>query len=181
MTWLALRLGLIVVAAAGAAETSPYARWQERTIKALSPQQIEDYLAGRGMAMALPAELNGYPGPRHVLDLAGELALTPEQLVQTEVLFEDMRRQASELGARIVAHEAELNELFAFGTADGARVREAAAALGLLNGQLRAHHLSYHLAMRNLLEPSQIEQYQRLRGYASSTAAGEHDDGHGRH
>jgi Spy/CpxP family protein refolding chaperone len=182
MTWLALRFGLIVVAgAAGATEPSSYAGWQARTIKALSPEQIEDFLAGRGMAMALPAELNGYPGPRHGLDLADELALTPGQLAQTEALFEDMRRQASELGARIVAHEAELDELFASGTASGTRVHETTAALGLLSGQLRAHHLSYHLAMRDLLEPSQIQQYQRLRGYASSTTAGRHGHGHGGH
>lgn len=182
MTWLVLRLALIVVAgAAAAAETSPYAGWQERAVKALAPEQIEDYLTGRGMAMALPAELNGYPGPRHVLDLADELALTPEQLAQTEALFEDMRQRASELGASIVVHEAELDELFASGTADGARVRETATALGLLNGQLRAHHLSYHLAMRDLLEPSQIEQYRRLRGYASSIPAGDHGHRRGGH
>lgn len=176
MRWDAF--GLIVVAgAASAAETSPYAGWQERTIKALSPEQIEDYLAGRGMTMALPAELNGYPGPRHVLDLAEDLALTPDQLTQTEALFEDMQERAIELGVRIVAREADLDELFASGTASGARVREASEALGLLNGQLRAHHLSYHLAVRDLLDSAQIRRYQRLRGYASTAAA--HKQGHG--
>jgi hypothetical protein len=134
-----LRVGLIVVAgAAGAAETSPYAGWQKWSIEALAPEQIEDYLTGRGMTMALPAELNGNPGPRHVLDLAGELGLTPEQLAQTEALFEGMRRQASELGAGIVTHEAELDELFA-------SLERAAARTSL----------SYLLAMRDLLEPSQ--------------------------
>ena len=98
--------GLLVMAgAAGAAERSPYAGWRERNIKALSPEQVEDYLEGRGMSMALAAELNGYPGPRHVLELADELGLTADQLAQTQRLFEDMRLKAVELGERIVARD----------------------------------------------------------------------------
>ena len=116
-------LALSVLAAghaASAAESSRYAGWQERSIKALSPEQIEDYLEGRGMGMALPAELNGYPGPRHVLELADELDLTPDQRARTEQLFEDMRRKAIDLGEQIVEREATLDELFASGTASAA-------------------------------------------------------------
>ena len=50
---------------------APYAGYQQRPIKALSEQQIADLRAGRGMGLALAAELNGYPGPVHVLALAG--------------------------------------------------------------------------------------------------------------
>jgi hypothetical protein len=179
---LPLRLSLIVVAGvASAAEPSPYAGWQERSIKALSPRQVEDYVAGRGMSMALPAELNGYPGPRHVLDLADQLALKPDQLAETEALFEDMRQKAIDLGEEIVAREAVLDELFDTGTVSGASLSEATEAIGRLNGQLRAHHLSYHLAMRDLLDPRQIRHYQRLRGYASSAGSGEHGQGHAGH
>ena len=178
----ALLLGIALLVLAGgarAAEPSPYAGWQERAIKALSPQQVEDYLEGRGMGMALAAELNGYPGPRHVLELAGELDLSPDQLAQTERLFEDMRDRAIALGRRIVAREAALDELFASGIASEAALRDATEELGLLSGRLRAHHLGYHLAMRDLLEPDQIERYQRLRGYGPSTASGGHGHGHG--
>jgi Spy/CpxP family protein refolding chaperone len=176
---LALGLGPLVLAgAASAAEPSPYAGWQERGIKALSPQQLEDYLEGRGMGMALAAELNGYPGPRHVLELAEALELSPDQLAQTEHLFGEMRRQAIDLGRRIVAREAALDELFAAGTASEAALLEAAAELGLLKGRLRAHHLGYHLAMRDLLEPDQIQRYQRLRGYGPSTGTDAHGHGH---
>jgi Spy/CpxP family protein refolding chaperone len=179
LKFLALGLGMLAVAgAAGAAERSPYAGWQERTIKALSPQQVADYLEGRGMSMALPAELNGYPGPRHVLELAEKLGLTVDQLARTQRLFEDMRLKAIELGQQIVEGEAALDELFASATASATSLRDATRALGLLNGQLRAHHLGYHLAMRDLLQPDQIESYQRLRGYASPTAGGH---GGGRH
>jgi hypothetical protein len=177
---LALGLPLLVLAGgAAAAEPSPYAGWQERAIRALSPQQVEDYLEGRGMGMALPAELNGYPGPRHVLELAAELDLRPDQLAQAERLFADMRARAIAIGHRILAREAALDELFASGTASEAALREATEELGLLNGRLRAHHLGYHLAMRDLLEPDQIRRYQQLRGYGPPPATGEHGHGHG--
>ena len=39
------------------------------------------------MGLALAAELNGYPGPRHVLDLADQLGLTPEQQVEAQRLL----------------------------------------------------------------------------------------------
>ena len=50
------------------AGASPYAGLETRTIKALSEQQIADLRAGRGMALALAAEVNGYPGPLHVIE-----------------------------------------------------------------------------------------------------------------
>ena len=174
-----LALSMVVATdVAIAAAQAPYAGWQARSIKALSPQQIEDYLEGRGMSMALPAELNGYPGPRHVLDLADELELTPDQLAQTQSLFEDMRLKAIALGKEIVEREANLDELFASGSASDAAVHDVTEALGRLQGQLRAHHLGYHLAMRDLLEPRQVQTYQRLRGYATSDRPAEHGHGH---
>src|ERR671919_717254 len=160
----------------GAAATtpSPYAGWQGRTIKALSAEQIEDLINGRGMGMALPAELNGYPGPRHVLELARDLHLTPDQLARTRDLFRDMEAKAIALGEQIVAHEASLDQLFASGTASAAALQEMTATLGRLTGELRAHHLGYHLAMRDLLDAHQVEMYQRLRGYAASAPSGRH-------
>ena len=52
---------------ASANPPSPYAGEERREIKSLSPQEIGDYLAGKGMGLAKAAELNGYPGPAHVL------------------------------------------------------------------------------------------------------------------
>jgi Spy/CpxP family protein refolding chaperone len=182
VTAVALGLGMLVVAdAAGAAGPSPYAGWQGRTIKALSAEQIDDLMNGRGMELALPAELNGYPGPRHVLDLADELDLTPDQLAQTQRLFEDMRREAINLGERIIEREAALDELFASGSASEASLRDATEALGRLNGRLRAHHLSYHLTMRSVLEQHQIEAYQQLRGYGGLEGAVGHRHGRNQH
>jgi hypothetical protein len=52
---------------------TPYAGMQTRPIKALSEQQVTDLEAGRGMGLALAAELNSYPGSSRVLELAEKL------------------------------------------------------------------------------------------------------------
>src|SRR5262247_2210822 len=68
----------------------PYAGLETRTIKALSDQQIADLRAGRGMSLALAAELNGFPGPAHVLELAEQLALSEQQRSKVQDLFAAM-------------------------------------------------------------------------------------------
>ena len=77
---IALYMVAILVPANCLAQShSPYLGFEKRTIKALSDQQTSDLRAGLGMSLALAAELNGYPGPRHTLELASELNLTDEQ------------------------------------------------------------------------------------------------------
>jgi hypothetical protein len=76
MKFLIAAATLSLLATAALAQ-SPYAGMQTRPIKALSKQQVVDLKAGRGMGLALAAELNGYPGPIHVL--SDKLGLTPEQ------------------------------------------------------------------------------------------------------
>lgn len=102
---------MVTLAAAGAlAETvSPYAGWQGRGIKALSARQIEELSAGRGLGLALAAELNGYPGPGPVLDLGDAIHLTAAQHAAFEALFAAMQAEAQRLGAAILAEEAELD------------------------------------------------------------------------
>jgi Spy/CpxP family protein refolding chaperone len=155
-----------------ASPDAPYAGLQHRDVKALSAEQVDDLLRGRGMGLALPAELNGYPGPRHVLDLADQLGLTPEQRSETERLFREMQSRAIELGERIVANEAALDDLFSGGQVTEAAIREATLEIGRVQGELRALHLGYHLAMRDLLTREQTAAYQELRGYRS------HGSGH---
>ncbi len=74
------------------ASPAPYAGLEARPIKALSGEQIADLKAGRGMGLALPAELNGYPGPLHVLELADALALTADQRARTQALYDKMKQ-----------------------------------------------------------------------------------------
>ena len=74
-------------AAQAAAPESPYVGQESRGIKALSPEDVDAYLAGKGMGLAKAAELNGYPGPAHVLELASQLSLTSDQRARTQALF----------------------------------------------------------------------------------------------
>ncbi|MEP6837110.1 MAG: hypothetical protein ABJA75_03590 [Bradyrhizobium sp.] len=69
-------LAFAVLLSGSALARSPYAGMQDRPVKALSEQQVADLKAGRGMGLALPAELNGYPGPSHLLELADRLNLS---------------------------------------------------------------------------------------------------------
>jgi Spy/CpxP family protein refolding chaperone len=119
------------------------------------------------LSLALAAELNGYPGPMHVLEHAAALGLTPEQRARAEELRRDMEGEARAIGARIVASEEELDALFARGEADAGRLASLTAALGALGGRLREAHLAAHIGMREALSPDQRAAYARLRGYTS--------------
>jgi Spy/CpxP family protein refolding chaperone len=157
---------------AGASAQSPYVGQETREIKALSPQEIADYLSGTGMGLAKAAELNGYPGPAHVLELATQLALTEEQRVKTRALFQKMRADAVALGRAIVEEERVLDRLFASRTITAARLESALARIGRLQSQLRQVHLEAHLEQTALLTPQQIAKYNELRGYRASAHRG---------
>lgn len=150
----------------GGPHAMPYAGLETRRIKALTDEQAADLRAGRGMGLALAAELNGYPGPMHVLEHADALRLTPAQRAAAEDLRQRMATEARTLGVRIIALESELDTLFAGVAADAGGLAALVAALGPLNGRLREVHLATHIAMRDALDPAQREMYARLRGYA---------------
>lgn len=172
---------LLLVGGVGAADTaSPYAGQEQREIKALSPTEIEDLLAGRGMGLAKAAELNGYPGPAHVLELADRLQLTPEQRTATQALFEGMSQDARRLGAAIVAAERDLERGFAEHRLDEGDLQARLNALGALQAELRFVHLRTHLAQAALLTPAQIARYDALRGYDRMEAPARHGK-HGSH
>jgi len=146
-------------------EQSPYTEFEQREIKALSVQQVADYRAGRGMGFALAAELNGYPGPKHVLELSAELALSPNQLNEISALFDSMQSAASALGEKIVLAEQDLDAAFANNSISTASLEEKVLEIGKLNGALRSVHLEAHLETKSLLSPEQVEKYIVLRGY----------------
>src|SRR5438105_1860854 len=92
---------------------TPYSGLQQRAVKALSDQQIADLRAGRGMGLALAGELNGYPGPLHVLELGEQLQLTAEQRQRIQELFEAMTAEAVPVGEKLIALETALDREFA--------------------------------------------------------------------
>lgn len=175
-------VALCVLAGQAIAQSAhqPYAGLQGRSVKALSESQVADLRAGRGMGLALPAELNGYPGPLHALESADALGLTPEQRARTKALFEAMKAEAVPLGERLIREEMALEGLFATKTAEVASLEAATASIGSTQGRLRAAHLRYHLAMMDVLTPEQVRRYGEVRGYGGAGAAGR-PNGHGPH
>jgi Spy/CpxP family protein refolding chaperone len=139
------------------------------THRSLSPQEAEGLLKGSGMGMARAAELNGHPGPMHVLELQDELALTAEQKAEAERLMREVKAEAKDLGEQIVAHERALDEAFDQGRATPALVDAMTAEIGALRGRLRAAHLNAHLAMREALTDEQSARYMVLRGHRPAT------------
>lgn len=145
----------------------PYAGLEQRTVKALSEQQIADLRAGRGMGLALPAELNGYPGPSHVLENADALGLSAEQREHTKGLFEAMKAEAVPVGERLIEQEAKLDRLFADREVTPANLNAATEEIGMTQVRLRQTHLKFHLAMMDVLSAAQVERYRELRGYGT--------------
>jgi Spy/CpxP family protein refolding chaperone len=153
----------------------PYTGLEARPIKALSEQQTADLRAGRGMGLALAAELNGYPGPMHVLELADALALSDQQRTKMRDLFAAMRAEAIPLGDKLIAQEAELDRQFANKTISPAGLAASMVAIGTTQAELRQAHLKYHLSTVEVLTPAQVQRYGELRGYKAGTQP------HGRH
>src|SRR3984893_10027583 len=163
MKIILISVSLLIASAANA--QTPYAGMQARPIKALSEQQIADLTAGRGMGLALAAELNGYPGPLHVLELADKLDLSADPRTRVKRLFDSMKQEALPLGAKLIEQEADLDRQFANHTVTPASLKSATAAIAATQGELRENHLKYHLTTATLLTDSQRKQYAELRGY----------------
>jgi hypothetical protein len=154
---------------------SPYTGQERREIKALSKEEIDAYISGDGLGFAKTAELNHYPGPRHVLELTSQLKLSAEQRKKTQVIFERMKSQAMRLGKQLVDKEHLLDSRFAEGIISDAELERLITAIAVIQGKLRAVHLRAHLAQRVVLTQDQITLYDSLRGYQQPRA----DDGHG--
>src|SRR5260221_2968672 len=90
---------------------SPYVGMERRAVKALSDQQTADLEVGGGMGLALAAELNGYPGPAHVLELADALRLSDEQRTRTKARFEAMKSETIPIGQQVHASAMALRRL----------------------------------------------------------------------
>lgn len=161
---------------AGAA--SPYAGEESRALKALSPDDVTAYLEGRGMGFAKPAELNGYPGPMHVLELAEGMALTDAQRQASRELMDRHKAEVRALGREYIAAETAVERLFARGDAEPGAVDSAVARAATLQARIRTAHLVTHLAQARILTPEQIRRYAQLRGYGAPQGAPQREHRH---
>lgn len=161
--------------AADAHKPAPYAGQQVRAIKSLSPDDVAALRAGSGWGFAKPAELNGYPGPLHVLELRDRLGLDAGQRTRIEAIYAAMKASAKQLGRDYLAAEQALDAAFARGNATPEAVEALTQAAARLRAKLQSVHLRAHLQTTPLLSSAQRHRYAVLRGYAG----GGH--GHGAH
>ena len=162
---LGLGAALQVSAQHGHDVRSPYAGMQDRAIKSLSDADIRELRRGGGWGLALPAELNGVPGPAHLLELREQIPLTPEQASAVQALFDDMQESAIAAGGRLIEAESAIEAAFSAGAVEEEALRRLLAAAESARAELRFIHLSQHSKAKVLLEPEQIERYKVLRGY----------------
>jgi hypothetical protein len=153
-------------------QTSPYAGQELRDIKSLSDDDIQSLQSGTGEAfggMAKLAELNGYPGPRHVLDMASELRLTDRQRMEIELIYQNMSDKAKSIGAAIIDIEQDMDGAFANKTITEENLKLMLDKSADVYGQLRFVHLSAHLNTIQILTIEQVQMYNMMRGYDSSS------------
>ena len=144
---------------------SPYAHTQSSEFSTLTPQEVRELRNGEGMGLARAAELNSFPGPRHLLDLKADLDLTREQIARIEAIHAKMKTRAIAKGKVILQAELHLSNLFATGRPTVAETTRMTEHLGIMRGQLQAIHLLAHIESTRELTADQIERYDRLRGY----------------
>ncbi len=156
---------------------SPYRDQQSTEIRGLSDAEVAELREGKGMGLARAAELNGYPGPRHVLDAIAshQLHASPEQVARLQKIFDEMSGRARRLGEQIVGEEAALEAAFrAGGLLEESEIARRVSRMAVLRGDLRAVHLAAHLETRAVLTPEQITRYNEIRGYQPASAPTPH-------
>lgn len=150
---------------------SPYAGEQNREIKSLSTSDLEEISRGAGWGLAKAAELNGVPGPVHLLELKTEIALSEKQIVEIQRLFDDMKKKAIAEGQILIESERALETAFREGNLSEAKLKTLLDDIERSRARLRFVHLSTHLKTPKILSEAQIAHYNALRGYESDPCA----------
>jgi len=151
-----------------------YANQRVDQVKTLSADEIQGLLNGEGMGMARAAELNHYPGPRHVLEFASQLQLSEAQRSKAQAIYDLMHHEAVRLGRAILLKEEELDNTSKKDDLDSNKLKTVVMEIGRLRSELRLVHLLAHLEMKRVLSREQIEKYDELRGYGTHVSIDEH-------
>ncbi len=181
---LALSISILVVAIPSHASQnghnhgSKYAGQEHREIKSLSADDVSELRRGGGWGLAKSAELNGVPGPAHLLELKDQIHLDARQVREIETLYAEMKAAAMRIGDRLIARERELEHHFQNRTITDDILRSSLAAISETRKELRYTHLSTHLRTPEILSDAQIAKYNALRGYARSNPCDTVPEGH---
>lgn len=146
---------------------SKYVGQEKRKIKSLSESDIEELKNGSGWGLAKAAELNGVPGPVHLLEMRDEIGLSVKQVQTIEDLYQKMKKAAVPLGLELIELERELNNHFVNRTITHESLDALLEKIAQVRKKLRYVHLSTHLKTPDILTPEQIGLYNRLRGYST--------------
>lgn len=149
---------------------SAYAGFEDREIKSLSQDDLEELRRGGGWGLALPAELNGVPGPAHLLELSDGIPLQEGQIAEIEALFEQMQEAAIPAGERLIEAERSIEQAFAERSLDKERLGQLLAEAEAARAELRFVHLASHLDTLAILDDEQVARYNQLRGYTDDQA-----------
>ncbi len=166
------------IAASGYEYKSKYIGQERREIKSLSNDDIKELRAGAGWGLAKAAELNGLPGPKHILEMKKEIELTAEQERTVVALYNDMHKEAIALGHKLIEYEKELNSRFAQRNIDEKVLDQLLTNISETYKSLRYTHLSAHLKTPGILTEAQIKKYNKLRGYSSDDPCANIPEGH---
>ena len=157
---------------------SKYAGQEKRTIKSLSPDDIQQLKQGKGWGLAKAAELNGMPGPAHVLEMKDKIALSKQQTKQIQSLFDEMKTQAMPLGNKLIELEKKLNDSFANRSVSEQTLKQQLEDIAKVRSELRYVHLVTHLKTPAILTKHQVMKYNQLRGYSSGDPCKNIPEGH---
>lgn len=157
---------------------SKYAGQEMRTIKGLSLDDIAELRRGGGWGLAKAAELNGVPGPAHLLEMKDEIPLDDTQVSAITKIYDQMKAQAIEQGERLIALERRLESHFQNRTVTDAILHSSLDAIAEVRKELRYIHLATHLKTPEILSEDQINKYNALRGYSNPNPCANIPEGH---
>lgn len=172
-------IGLLTAAvAAEPTYRSKYIGQEKREIKSLSDEDIAELRSGAGWGLAKAAELNGLPGPKHILEMKEEIGLTAGQEEKVVAVYRKMNEDAVRLGNILIGYERELNDRFAARNIDEKILDELLGKISETYRALRYAHLAAHLQTPAILTEDQISMYNRLRGYSADDPCANIPKGH---
>lgn len=135
---------------------------QVSPLKFISSQNYQYYKNGGNSDLYLIAEVNNYPSPGSVLQLAKELSLTTDQKHQVNMIHIELNRKVKEMGGFLIKEQTKLNQLFETRKIDEGSLIYYTNKIGALEGELRNAYLRAHLRTSTLLSAQQLKKYQDI-------------------
>lgn len=177
---LALLLPVFAAQASESASShhSKYAGQESRAIKSLSAEDIAELKRGGGWGLAKAAELNGVPGPIHLLEMKDEIGLDKTQRTAIRAIYRRMKSQAIIHGERLIDLERRLESGFRDRTITDELLRASLSAIADTKKELRYVHLAAHIETLKILAEKQIRTYNALRGYSNPDPCANVPKGH---